>query len=275
MKKRDLATVLGLSLGLLCILFAIVNNSGRINIGGLKLFWDIPSLFITVGGSFFAILVSYPLEAVKRLPAILKNAFIDKQMPAREIILSFIELSKKARKGGLLSLENETDKIEDEFIRSGIQMVVDGIEPEIVREIMDLEIDEMENRHAFGANLLKSWAGYGAAFGMIGTLIGLVQLLANLNDPSALGQGISKAVVAAFYGAILSNFVFGPLANKLEAKSAEEVERRRMIMEGILALQSGINPRIIEDKLKTFLSPKEREILQHSESDGSVVSESE
>lgn len=275
MKKKDMSTLIGIIAGILVIFIGMALDGGKIKLSGLKLFWDLPSVFITVGGSFCTILICYPMADVKNLPKTLKNAFIDKQMPGKEIIQKFVELSKKARREGLLSLESEVEEINDNFIKSGIQMVVDGIEPETIREIMDLEIGEMEKRHATGINLLKAWAGYGPAYGMIGTLVGLTQMLANLNDPSALGPGMSKAIITSFYGSVMANFIFGPLAGKLEVKSGEEAGRREMMLEGVLALQAGVNPRIIEDKLKAYLSPKERAAVTEGQVSGSAVTDSE
>lgn len=275
MKKRDMATTLGLFLGALVIIIGMGIDGGKLNLGGLKLFWDLPSIFITVGGSLFTVMISFPMTTFKKVPSTLKNAFFDKHMSQIDIIERFVELSKKARKEGLLSLEDEIEGIEDNFLKSGIQMVVDGLEPETIREILELEIGAMEKRHTNSINLLKAWAGYGPAYGMIGTLIGLVQMLANLDDPSALGPGMSKAIITSFYGSVMSNFIFGPLANKLEIKTNEEVEVREMIVEGVLSIQAGINPRVIEDKLKTYLSPEQRLKLIKENTQGEAVLENE
>lgn len=275
MKKRDLSTTLGFVVGALAILIGMSLDGGKIKLGGLKLFWDLPSVFITVFGSFCSVMLAFPMDVIKNLPITMKNAFIDKKIPANEIINRFVELSKKARKEGLLSLESEIEEIEDNFIKSGIQMVVDGIEPETIKEILELEIGEMEKRHSSGINVLKAWAGYGPAYGMIGTLIGLVQMLANLSDPSALGPGMAKAIITSFYGSVMSNFIFGPTAGKLEVKSGEEASRREMMLEGILAIQSGVNPRIIEDKLKAYLTPKERDRIATINAQGSAVTDNE
>lgn len=275
MKKKDMASTLGFIVGSIAIFIGMALDGGKIKLGGLKLFWDLPSVFITVFGSFCTVMIAFPMEDIKNLPSTMKNAFIEKHMPADEIINKFVDLSKKARKEGLLSLENEIEGIEDEYIKSGIQMVVDGIEPETIREILELEIGEMERRHAGGINLLKGWAGYGPAYGMIGTLIGLVQMLANLSDPSLLGPGMSKAIITSFYGSVMANFLFGPLAGKLEIKSGMEANRREMMLEGILALQSGVNPRIIEDKLKAYTSPQERKKMLQNNPQGSAVTENE
>ncbi len=258
MKKNDASTSLGLILGAVCIIFGMILNDGKMDIGGVKLFFNLPSVFITIGGSFFSVLICYPMSTIKGLPRAMKNVFLEKQIPPMEIIDSFVELSKQARKEGLLSLENSTENLKDNFMKSGVQMIIDGMEPDTIRDILELDISEMEKRHSYYINLMKAWAGYGPAYGMIGTLIGLVQMLSNLSDPSSLGPGMSKAIITSFYGSVLANFVFGPLAGKLEFKNEEEVGRREMMLEGILSLQSGVNPRIIEEKLKAYLTPEER-----------------
>jgi chemotaxis protein MotA len=275
MKKRDMATTLGLTLGAACIIIGMLLDGSTIKPKQLILFWDLPSVFITLGGSFFTILICYPMKVIKKLPSILKNAFFDKEMSQADIIEKFVDLSKKARKEGLLSLEDEVETINDSFFKHGIQMVVDGMEPETIREVLEMEISSMERRHSSGINLLKSWAGYGPAYGMLGTLIGLTQMLASINDPSTLGPGMAKAIITSFYGSVLANFLFGPLADKLECKTDEESEIMEMMLEGIISIQAGVNPRVIEDKLKTYLPPEERLKLVSSESDRSAVLENE
>lgn len=275
MKKRDLATTLGLFCGALAIIIGMGLDSGKFNLGGLALFYDLPSVFITVGGSFFTILIAFPMRTVRKLPATLKNAFFNKHTSQSDIIEKFVDLSKRARKEGLLSLEDEIEGLDNEFLKSGIQMVVDGLEPETIREILELEITSMEKRHTEGVNLLKSWAGYGPAYGMIGTLIGLVQMLANLSDPGALGPGMAKAIITSFYGSVMANFIFGPLANKLELKTSEEADLMEMMLEGILSIQAGVNPRVIEDKLKTYLAPEDRLKLLKENAQKEAVLENE
>lgn len=275
MKKNDISTAIGLALGAFCIAFGTMINNGKFEPAGIKQFYDLASIFITVGGSFFTIIICYPMSTIKGLPAAMKNVFVEKQMPPVELIDSFVSLSKQARKEGLLSLENSVENIEDEFLKSGVQMIIDGMEPETIRDILDLDINEMEKRHAKYINLMKAWAGYAPAYGMIGTLIGLTQMLARLSDPSTLGPGMAKAIITSFYGSVLANFIFGPLAAKLENKNEEEVSRREMMIEGILSLQSGVNPRIIEEKLKAFLSPEERINMNKRNTQGNPVGANE
>ncbi|TDT50603.1 motility protein A [Fonticella tunisiensis] len=275
MNKKDFSTVVGIVLGAVAIILGMTFSNGKLNFSGLRLFWDPPSIFITVFGSFFTLFIAYPLSTLKKLPATLKNAFLEKQASASEIIERFTLLSKKARREGLLSLEDQIESIEDEFLRNGIQMVVDGIEPETIREILELEISEMEKRHQNGIAVLKTWANLAPAYGMIGTLIGLIQMLAQLQDQSKLGPAMAVSLITSFYGAVMANFIFTPLANKLEDKSAQEADRREMMLEGILAIQSGVNPRIVGDKLRTYLSPAERLKMSYESTSGKVVTGNE
>lgn len=252
MKKRDSLTLIGIISGFAMVIWGMMGDSG------LGIFWDFPSVVITVGGSFSALLITYSLEDMKSVGKIFFQSMRDTKISTKDLITIFSEISKKARKEGLLALENELSKIEDEFMKKGLQMVVDGIEPDTVKEILELEIDEMERRHASGANIFKTWGGYAPAFGMIGTLIGLIQMLANLTDSSNIASGMAVALITTFYGAIMANVILNPISVNLKLKSAKEASIRELIIEGILSIQSGVNPRIVEEKLATYLSPKER-----------------
>ncbi|MGH4140927.1 motility protein A [Clostridium sp.] len=253
MKKHDILTSAGIVVGVVLILWGM--SAGGAN---LKIFFDPASIAITVGGSFAALLIAYPIAAMKKVTKIIVQSFKESTSSSTEIINSFTTLSKKARREGLLSLEDEMAQLTNEFLKKGLQMVVDGLEPETIKEIMELEIGEMERRHNDGANMLKAWAAYAPAFGMIGTLIGLIQMLANLSDSSALASGMGKALITTFYGALLANLILIPMAQNLNYKSSIEVNNREMMLEGILAIQSGVNPRIVEEKLTSYLSPVDR-----------------
>lgn len=253
MKKQDILTIVGLVIGTGLTFWGMA--AGGTN---LIIFYDPASIAITVGGSFAALLVAYPISAMKRVIKVTLQSFKEGTTSSAEIINSFTTLSKKARREGLLSLEDEMAQLSNEFLKKGLQMVVDGLEPETIKEIMELEIGEMERRHTDGANMLKAWAAYAPAFGMIGTLVGLIQMLANLSDSSALASGMGKALITTFYGALLANILLVPMAQNLNYKSSIEVNNREMMLEGILAIQSGVNPRIVEEKLTSYLSPSER-----------------
>lgn len=265
MKRRDILTVIGITVGFGMMLWGMAMVSlTEYSIGQLKLFWDISSVIITIGGSFCALLIAYPFNTFRKLFKIIIQAFRENQKSAPDIIGEFISLSRKARREGLLSLEDEISSIEEDFLKKGLQMVVDGIEPETIREIMDLEISEMERRHKEGIEMLRTWGGYAPAFGMAGTLIGLIQMLANLSDSSQIASGMAKALITTFYGSLMAYLIFNPLAANLALKSEQEVAIRDMMVEGILSIQSGVNPRIVEEKLMSYLSPDERKIYSVS-----------
>jgi len=253
MKKHDSLTTIGIITAFGLTLWGMASGGTS-----LKIFFDPASIAITVGGSFAALLIAYPISAMKRVTKVIVQSFKESTSSSIEIIKSFKNLSKKARKDGILSLEDDMEEITNEFSKKGIQMVVDGLEPETIKEIMEIEIDEMERRHIDGINMLKSWAAYAPAFGMLGTLIGLIQMLANLSDPSALASGMGKALITTFYGALLANLVLVPMAQNLTYKTTIEVNNCEMMLEGILSIQSGVNPRIIEEKLISYLSPIDR-----------------
>lgn len=261
MKKFDSLTVIGLVVGIFILIFGMYNSVG------FKIFLDFPSMLIAIGGSLCALIVNYSLEEIKNIGKVFFKATKDTEVLGSEIVIQFADISKKARIDGLLSLDDYINTMEDEFFKNGLRMVVDGTEPEMIKEIMELEIDEMINRHTKGANIFKSWGNYAQAFGMIGTLIGLIQMLNNLNDSGSLASSMAKALVATLYGVILANAILNPIAANLGVKSAKEVAMREMIVEGVLSIQAGVNPRMIEEKLVKYLSPKERlEYLKNTSS---------
>ncbi|MFD3157475.1 motility protein A [Haloimpatiens sp. FM7330] len=272
MKKQDIMTTVGLIAGFLAITMGIVTGGEGSIAVKLKTFFDIGSIFITVGGSFFALLVNYPLGQIKKLMKINIQAFKEPNVDGADNIAKFINLSRKARREGLLSLEDSIQEIDDTFLKKGLQMVVDGIEPETIKDVMELEISEMERRHNMGAGLFKSWGAYAPAFGMIGTLIGLIQMLAgNMSDASALSSGMSKALITTFYGSLMANVVLNPIAANLGYKTEIEVSNREMMLEGILAIQSGVNPRIVEEKLISYLPPEGRKKYSEIQASGDGV----
>ncbi|NLZ48831.1 MAG: motility protein A [Clostridiales bacterium] len=256
MKKLDIMTFIGFFVGVFVILWGIMIN------GSLSSFYDFASVVITLLGSLMAVAINYPISEFKRLFTVILKSFKGMTMSNFETISLFTNLSRKARREGLLSLEDEVNNIEDDYLKKGLQMVIDGIEPETIRSIMELEIDEMVERHSVGQNMLKSWAAYAPAFGMIGTLIGLIQMLVELDDSSKIASGMAVALITTFYGSVLANLIFTPMAAKLALKTEMEAGNREMMLEGILAIQSGVNPRIVENKLLCYLSPKDRKKYQ-------------
>jgi chemotaxis protein MotA len=248
----DLATLIGLFGALGVILWGILLGSS------LTVFIDIPSVLIVVVGSLFASSTAFRLKDIGKLPSITKNAFLFKSKPIQEIARDLIEMSIRARKEGLLALESVIEGSKDPFMAKGIQLVVDGHEVENVDRILSSEIDAVNARHRLGADMYVTFATFAPALGMIGTLIGLVQMLQNMSDPSAIGPAMAVALITTFYGAILANVVFMPMASKLTLRAKEESAIREMILSGILAISNGDNPRIVEQKLNAYLEPRQQ-----------------
>lgn len=248
----DIATLGGIIFGVVCIVISIMLG------GSLWSFYDVPSIFIVIGGGIASILISYRLGEISKVMKVTAKAFSSKQATPEETIKLLVELSQKARREGLLALESEQERIDDDYIKQSLQLIVDGVEPDTIRESMDLELSNLEARHCKGQGLFRTASALFPAWGMIGTLIGLINLLKQLNDPSKIGPAMAVALVTTFYGSILANFICTPIANKLALKSKEEIRQKEMIIEGILSIQAGENPRIMEHKLKTFLSPDQK-----------------
>ena len=248
----DLASIIGLVLGLGFVLFGILQG------GSIALFIDLPSMFIVVGGTIGATLINYPLADVIGIFKIVQKAFLHHEDSPIGIIEIMVDFAETARREGILSLEQKAQTVDDEFLRKGINLAVDGTEPEYIKEIMTTELDYIGERHRIGAGIFDAMGAYAPAFGMVGTLIGLINMLASMDDPSSIGPSMSVALVTTLYGAFLANLIFLPIAGKLKARSASEILIKDLCVEGIMSIQSGDNPRIVEGKLKAFLSPSMR-----------------
>jgi chemotaxis protein MotA len=245
----DIATVVGVILGSALILLAILLG------GDIVAYVDPASVLIVVGGGLAATLTSYSLAKFMKLPkVILLTVFSKTQNPA-QLIEQLVELAEIARRDGILALEASTEKIDDQFLVRGISMAVDGSDPEVIETIMETELENLMERHAAGKGLLDAVGRYAPAFGMIGTLIGLVAMLSNMDDPAKIGAGMAAALLTTLYGALLANVVALPLADKLAQLSNDEVLNKTIIIQGVMAIQSGDNPRNVQSKLLTFLPP--------------------
>jgi chemotaxis protein MotA len=251
----DLASIVGLSFSVIVVIVGMLLG------GDLGAFWDAPSVLIVIGGTLGAAMLANPLDRTKNLPQILKHAFVSEQIDMIGLIQTLVSFAEKARREGLLALEEDAGQLDDEFMRKSIQLVVDGTDPELVKSILDTEIGLLEERHSSNKGYIDSIAELGPAFGMLGTLIGLIQMLGNLSDPDALGPGMAVALVTTFYGSLLANMFAIPIGKKLVQNSSREILCRELMVEGILSIQAGENPRIVEEKLKVFLSPKMRKQL--------------
>jgi len=256
MKKTDQLSIVGIILGITLVLFGISIQ------GELIAYWNAPGILIVVGGSLGAMLLSFRMSEIKEIIKVTRQVFSREDEDVVALNDKFFYLAQKARREGLLVLEDELDEIDDPFFRSGLQMVIDGFEPENIRQILNTEIASVEERHNLGQSIFRTWGSYTPAFGMVGTLIGLVAMLAELDDPDAIGPGMATALLTTFYGLLLANLVFLPIATKLEIYSNDEIKRKEAILESLLALQSGINPRLLQEHLKAYLSPAEKEEME-------------
>jgi len=254
----DIATLGGLIAGIIFIIVSILLKGSLLN------FADLASVMITVGGTFSAILISYPLDKFIRSMKAMSLAFKVKIMNEGEVIKKIIELSNVARKEGLLALEEAAESIEDEFLKKGLLLIVDGTDPELVRNILETELAFIQGRHQSVQNFWEKIGELGPAWGMIGTLIGLINMLKSMSDPETIGPNMSVALLTTLYGSILANLIALPFANKLKIRSSDEVLLKEVMIEGLLSIQAGENPRVIEEKLKAFLSPSLRNSLKES-----------
>ncbi|NMA95167.1 MAG: motility protein A [Clostridiales bacterium] len=250
----DIATIAGIIGGIAFIITGILLD------GDVSTFYDLASIAIVLGGTIASTLIAYPLEAVIGLFRTIRNLFIRYEDDPNKIIDKLMELANIARREGLLALEESVRDEDDSFLQKGILLIVDGTDPELVKNILETELNFIEERHLKGQGIFKSMGGYAPAYGMIGTLIGLINMLKKLDEPQSIGPSMSVALVTTFYGTLLANLLFLPAAEKLRYKSDMEILYKEIILEGILSIQAGENPRIIEEKLKAFLSPRYRQI---------------
>ena len=255
----DVTTVAGLILGFLmmgCALaFMGLTGEGGVNLAG---FIDPPAIMMVIGGGAAVMLVGFPLHRVLSMFPIAKKLFYRKKENPAELIQGLVKLAEVARRECILALDNLAQDIKDPFVAMGIQMAVDGIKPEIVEEVMRAEIDAMETRHNEGRKVLETVGRCGPAFGMIATLLGLVMMLGNLSNAASIGPSMAVALIGTLYGAVTANLICIPMAEKLNCLNHEETLIKEIVLRGVLAIQSGDSPRVVERKLVTFLPPKMR-----------------
>ncbi|WP_217587043.1 flagellar motor protein MotP [Lentibacillus saliphilus] len=262
MRKRDILTPIGITLGFIMIVLAVLSKGGG---EGVSSFLDFASIFVVIGGLIASLLISFKKDQIKLTTKVIKEAFHQNEQGLPDLIKLFIRLSERARREGLLALENELDDVDDPFIKKGVLLAVDGIEPDVINDIMTAEITAMEERHYKGRAIIEKAGEYAPAWGMIGTLVGLVLMLNSLTDPTTLGPNMAVALLTTLYGTVLSNLVFIPMAGKLESKTEEEVFLKQVIIEGVIGVQSGQNPRILEEKLSAFLSEDSKKQIDDEE----------
>ncbi len=248
----DLNTIIGVVLGFALILMAIFMG------GSPGAYIDIPSVMIVIGGSIAATLTAFPVAKVLQLPGVFKKTLQGGSGDPGALVKQMVQFAEVARRDGILALEGLTEEMEDQLLILGIKMAVDGTDPELIEDIMEADIENTTARHGYGKGLFDTMGRFAPAFGMIGTLIGLVAMLANMSDPSAIGAGMAAALLTTMYGAIMANCLFLPLADKLKVKDADEMLIKTIIVRGVMSIQSGDNPRVVEQKLMTFLPPSQR-----------------
>jgi chemotaxis protein MotA len=252
----DIGTVIGIIAAFGLVVWGILLG------GSLNQFWDAPSVAIVLGGTAAALLVAFPIARIVSMVSVLRKAFFAVPQEPDAVISKMVRYAERARREGMLALEEESESEPDDFLRKGLRLAVDGTDPNLLEKILETDIGQIESRHKNGKSILDTAGTFAPAFGMIGTLIGLVNMLAALDDPSTIGAGMATALITTFYGALLANALFLPMAGKLELRSAEEILVKEMIIDGIMAIQSGDSPRIVEEKLKSFLSPSQRQLVE-------------
>ncbi len=251
----DLASLIGLLLALVMMAVSVVMGGGA-----FASFWDTASVLMVFGGTLGALMMCFSLKSVMNLPRVLIKVFFNRPINQREIVDTMVSLAEVARKEGLLALESRLQDVKNPFIRMGLQMAVDGARPEVIEDVLKTDIEGVVLRHRDGKGMIDQVGRFGPAFGMIGTLMGLIIMLGNMSDPSMIGSGMAVALITTLYGAVLSNAMFLPFSEKLAAISKNELIGREIILRGVMAIQSGENPRVIEQKLSTFLPPSQRKV---------------
>jgi len=251
----DFATLIGIVAGFGLIIVSILMG------GAPAIFVNVPSMLIVIGGTIAATLINYPLREVLGVITTLRQAFFHDERDPTIVINKIVEFANIARREGILALESHASDAGDEFLQKSVQLAIDGTAPELIKDILTTELAFMEDRHSMGQSVLLAAGAFSPAFGMIGTLIGLVQMLSALEDPSQIGGAMAIALLTTLYGAVLANVVFLPCAGKLKVRTAGELLTKEIIIEGILSIQSGENPRVVEQKLKAFISPSQRESM--------------
>lgn len=251
----DFSTVIGLALALVAMFVAVFIGGG----GNVMALVDVVSIFVVIFGTIGAILISFPLARITGLAAVVKKSFFNEAGDPAETISELVRYAEVARREGILSLENLMGEMKDPFIVRGVKMAVDGTDPELIRSILDTELDALTERHQANKAVLDGTAKYAPAFGMIGTLLGLIFMLKSMDDPSKIGPGMAVALITTLYGAMIANMFASPIADKLAAKDAEELIIKTIIVTGVMSIQSGDNPRVVESKLLTFLPPARRD----------------
>ncbi|MEM9827699.1 MAG: MotA/TolQ/ExbB proton channel family protein [Planctomycetota bacterium] len=251
----DIASLIGLILALGLIVGSILLGTAP-----FSAFIDLPSGLVVVGGAFAAALICFPLGSMLKSPMIALKVFLNKSENRLQLIQQIVELAETARRDGLLALESKIAEVQNPLVQAGLQLAVDGGTPEVVEEVLRTEVEAISSRHREGKSIMDQLGRFAPAYGMIGTLMGLIMMLQDMSDPSGIGAGMAVALITTLYGAIVANVFFSPFAEKLGLMSRNEMITMEIAIRGVLAIQSGESPRAIDQKLRTFLPPKQRDV---------------
>ena len=253
----DLMSFIGVAGGLVCVVMSVVTSGG--SLGGI---WNTPSFVFVLGGSFFAMCISFPMKQVLGIFKVLGLVFKIPNYNEKALLQNMVTLSEKARREGILALEEGLEDLDDEFMKTGLRLVVDGTDGNVIRGILENEMGQIEARHFSWIGMLNSWAGLAPGFGMMGTVIGLIGMLNNLEDKSSLGPNMAVALVTTLYGSLIANMFMTPMSNKLQFQNSQELVVKEMVIEGVLSIQAGDNPSILAMKLLTYLDPISRKAVE-------------
>lgn len=253
----DFASIVGFIGGLAMIMLGVLTSGGSV-LGILNL----PSFLVTVGGSYFSLFICAPMSQAIGIWKVLGRCFKKFEFGEEKTVRDLVRLSEQARREGILALEDSLDDLEDKFMSKGLHLMVDGHDGAAIKQILNDEMAQTESRHMQWIALVNNWAGFAPGFGMMGTVIGLIGMLNNLEDKSSLGPNMATALITTLYGSFLANWLFGPMAAKLAWQNNKEMTSKEMVLEGIVSIQAGDNPRILATKLLTFLDPKTKKVLE-------------
>ena len=253
----DFNGILGI---ILCFLVLCLWGIG--DISNIPLFIDVPSVAIVFGGTFMSVFAAYPGSFWKTVPGFMKMFVVVRKYDVAGTITQMIGFAEQARREGILALENSLEKVEDPFLKKGIQLAVDGTEKTIIEKILETEKEQIEERHKANYAFLEALIAMGPTFGMMGTTIGLVLMLKNMSDPSSIGPAMAIALITTFYGSIVANMIGWPVLTKLKIRHNQEMAQKQVMLEGVLAVQAGENPRIVQWKLSAYLNPAARAMLE-------------
>ncbi len=248
----DIGSIVGITIAFALVIWSLLIGAG------IGPYIDIPSVLIVVGGTMGIVMASFPINSLVVGLKAMSKAFIYIPQSAQALIEQLVSFAVKARRDGILSLESEEENMRDEFLRKGIRLAVDGTEPEVIRSILEVDLENMIERHKANIAVTTMIIDIAPGMGMIGTLIGLVAMLLNMSDPTAIGPAMSVALITTFYGSVIANMIGTPIATKMSTRSAAEEHLRQIMLAGIMSIQSGDNPRIVEQKLNAYLPPSQR-----------------